>query len=351
MVWLLMLGAVLCGGLMAGSEFDQAQAARFATLALDCIHKEYPNKIAHALTSDADVKPPRELTPAFYGCYDWHSSVHGHWLLVRLIRMFPDAPFASEARRTLAQSLTPANIAQEVKYLNDTGRASFERPYGLAWLLQLAAELKESRDTQARDWSATLRPLEEAATGRISSWLAKLEHPVRSGEHSNTAFAIGLMLDYARIAGNTEFGRVLESRARAYYLKDRNCPLTYEPSGEDFLSPCLAEADVVRRILPVDEFAPWLMAFLPHVDLEPTRVADVTDGKLYHLAGLNLSRAWMLEGIATRLPAGDARRERFTALAGNLKQIGLDSIKSEHYEGGHWLGSFAVYLVSRRGLR
>src|SRR5689334_3779400 len=158
------LGTILCGGLMADSDFDQSQAARFAALALDCVHKPYPNKIAHSLNSDADVKPPRELSPAFYGCYDWHSSVHGHWLLVRLARLFPQAPFAAAARRAVAQSLTPANITQEVVYLNGTGRNTFERPYGLAWLLQLAAELKEFDDPQARSWSATLRPLEQTVT-------------------------------------------------------------------------------------------------------------------------------------------------------------------------------------------
>ena len=336
---------------MSASEFDQAQAARFARLALDCIHKEYPNKIAHSLNSDADVKPPRELTPAFYGCYDWHSSVHGHWLLVRLARLYPKAPFAPDARLAVAHSLTAANIAQEVKYLSTEGRGAFERPYGLAWLLQLAAELREWDTPEARQWSAALRPLELAVTARIVSWMPKMERPIRSGEHNNTAFAIGLMLDYARITGNTEFGKTVESRARDYYLKDRNCPLSYEPSGEDFLSPCLAEADAVRRILPRDEFAQWFTAFLPRVDLEPTRVTDVTDGKLYHLAGLNLSRAWMLEGIVSKLGANDARRAPLIALAGKLKQTGLDSIKSEHYEGGHWLGSFAVYLVSGRGLR
>ncbi len=350
MTRLLILAILLSGAPMAASDFDQAQAARFARLALDCIHKEYPNKIAHSLSSDADVKPPRELTPAFYGCYDWHSSVHGHWLLVRLARLFPEAPFASDARLALARSFTPANIAVEVKYLNAEGRTSFERPYGLAWLLQLAAELKEWDDPQARQWSATLRPLEAAVTARIASWLPKLEHPIRTGEHNNTAFGIGLMLDYARITGHAEFGKLVEARARDYYLKDRACPLAYEPSGEDFLSPCLAEADVVRRILPEDEFQRWFTAFLPSVDLEPTRVSDVTDGKLYHLAGLNLSRAWMLEGILSKLPAGDPRRAAFTELAGKLRQAGLESIRSEHYEGGHWLGSFAVYLVSGRGL-
>lgn len=347
---LFLIGMLFAGGLMADSDFDGTQAARFARLALDCVHKEYPNKIAHSLGSDADVQPPRLLTPAFYGCYDWHSSVHGHWLLVRLARLFPQAVFAPEARRAVAQSLTPSNVAQEVKYLNADGRNTFERPYGLAWLLQLAAELREWDDPQAREWSATLRPLEQAAIARISGWLPKLEHPIRTGEHNNTAFGIGLMLDYGRVAANPEFGKLLESRARDYFLKDTACPLAYEPSGEDFLSPCLAEADAMRRVLPQAEFAAWFSAFLPRVDLEPTRVADVTDGKLYHLAGLNLSRAWMLAGIVSRLPAGDARRGPLNALADRLKQAGLDSIKGEHYEGGHWLGSFAVYLVSGRGL-
>jgi hypothetical protein len=320
-------------------------------MALDCVHREYPNKIAHSLNSDADVKPPRELTPAFFGCYDWHSSVHGHWLLLRLARLFPSAPFAAEARRTVAQSLTPAKIAREVNYLTEDGRNTFERPYGLAWLLQLAAELKDWDDPEAQRWSATLQPLESAVVARITSWLPKLEHPIRTGEHNNTAFGMGLMLDYARITGNAQFAKLVEARARDYYSRDRNCPLAYEPSGEDFLSPCLAEADVMRRILSQEKFLSWFNAFLPTLDLEPTRVSDVSDGKLYHLAGLNLSRAWMLGGILSRLPAADNRRKPFADLAASLRQAGLESIKSEHYEGGHWLGSFAVYLVSGRGLR
>jgi hypothetical protein len=350
MVRLAFLGVVLSGGLVAATDFDQAQAARFARMALDCVHKEYPNKIAHSLNSDADVKPPRELTPAFYGCYDWHSSVHGHWLLVRLARLFPEAPFVADARLAVSRSLSAANIAQEIRYLSADGRNTFERPYGLAWLLQLAAELKEWDDPDARQWSAALRPLEQAVTARISSWLPKLDHPIRTGEHNNTAFGMGLMLDYARVTGNAEFGALVEARARDYYLKDRNCPLAYEPSGEDFLSPCLSEADLMRRILSREEFARWFGEFLPQVDLEVTRVTDVTDGRLYHLAGLNLSRAWMLEGILPRLPAGDARSKHLVQLAAALRQGGLESIKSEHYEGGHWLGSFAVYLVSGRGL-
>jgi hypothetical protein len=353
MRWLIILNIVLFGGLMPASEFDQALAERFSRLALNCVHREYPNKLAHQLNSDADVKPPRELTPAFYGCYDWHSSVHGHWLPVRLARLFPEAPFAADARRAPAQSLTPVKIAEEVKYLAGEGRNTFERPYGLAWLLQLIAELREWDDFGARQWSAWLRPLEQAATARIAAWLPKLDYPIRSGEHNNTAFALALMLDYARITGNAEFGRLLESRARDYYLKDRNCPLSYEPSGEDFLSPCLAEADVMRRILSPGEFVHWFSGFLQRVDLEqvkPTRVSDVSDARLYHLAGLNISRAWMLEGILSKLPVADARHKRLAELASKLRQAGLESIKSEHYEGGHWLGSFAVYLVSGRGL-
>lgn len=335
---------------MANSDFDQAQAERFARLALDCVHKEYPNKISHSLNSAADVKTPRELTPAFYGCYDWHSSVHGHWLLARLITMFPQAPFVANARKALDQSLTPANIAKEVAYQSGPSRGGFERPYGLAWLLQLAAELKESRHPDAARWYITLRPLELLAATHIATWLPKLQHPIRTGEHTNTAFSMGLMLDYAHIVPNQEFGSLVESRARDYYLKDRNCPISYEPSGEDFLSPCLAEADVMRRILPPAEFAHWLSAFLPQLHLEPTTVTDFTDGRLYHLAGLNLSRAWMLDGIISKLPAGDARRKTYAGLSSKLRKAGLESIRSEHYEGGHWLGSFAVYLVSGRGV-
>jgi hypothetical protein len=351
MIRMALTGVLFCGGLMANSGFDQAEAGRFARLALDCVHKEYPNKIAHSMSSDADLKPPRQLTPAFYGCYDWHSSVHGHWLLVRLVRLFPQAPFAAEARQALAQSFTPGNIAQEVQYLNDEGRAAFERPYGLAWLLQLAAELKEWDDPQGKQWSSTLAPLEQAVVARISAWLPKLDNPIRVGEHNNTAFGMSLMLDYARIAGNGEFGKLVKERAQHYYLKDRACPVNYEPSGEDFLSPCLAEADLMRRVLTAGQFGTWFPAFMERLNFEPTAVPDVSDPKLYHLAGLNLSRAWMIEGILSAIPAADRRRAAMTDLATRLRSAGLASINSEHYEGGHWLGTFAVYLVSGRGLK
>ncbi|MBI5083238.1 MAG: DUF2891 domain-containing protein [Acidobacteria bacterium] len=334
----------------AQPAFDQTQAERFARLALDCVHKEYPNKIAHALNSAADVLPPSTLTPAFYGCYDWHSSVHGHWLLARLVRLFPTAPFAPEAREALSRSLTPANLAAEAAYLSAPGRNTFERPYGLAWLLQLSTELRGWDDPDARRWSAALLPLEQAAVARLSAWLPKLQFPIRTGEHNNTAFSLGLILDYARAARNQPFEQLLLSRARDYYLKDRACPLHYEPSGEDFLSPCLAQADLLRRVLPRKEFGPWLSAFLPAIQLKPTVVSDVTDGKLYHLAGLNLSRAWMLDGILSALPAADLRRAGLSAQSRELRAAGLAAVTAAHYEGGHWLGSFAVYLVSNRGI-
>ena len=335
---------------MAQTRFDGPQAARFARLALECVHKEYPNKIAHAMSSDADARPPRELTPAFYGCFDWHSSVHGHWLLARTARLFPEESFAPQARAALERSLTRAHIEQEVRYLTAEGRATFERPYGLAWLLQLGAELREWDDAQAREWAATLAPLEKAVQARLRAWLPKLPHPIRTGEHNNTAFSLGLILDAARASGDGGMTQLVEGRARDYYLKDEGCPLHYEPSGEDFLSPCLAEADLMRRVLPAREFAAWFARFLPRVELQVTKVTDVTDGKLWHLAGLNLSRAWMLEGILSRLPETDTRRPSLATLAARLREAGLESIGGAHYEGGHWLGSFAVYLVSRRGI-
>jgi hypothetical protein len=351
------LVAILLAGPPAGASApDPVAAERFARLALACVHQEYPNKIAHVLDGDADVRPPRELTPAFYGCYDWHSSVHGHWLLARLARTFPSATFAPAARSALAKSLTPENIAGEVRYLEGKGRSSFERPYGLAWLLQLGAELREWGDGDARAWAAALLPLERAASARLRDWLPKLTRPIRVGEHSQTAFAFGLVLDASRAGGDRDTEALVVSRSRAFYLADRDCPLTYEPSGEDFLSPCLAEADLMRRLLPPVELATWLERFLPGLPkngradwLEPGVVTDPTDPKLAHLDGLNLSRAWMLQGIAAGLPKADHRRLALLAAAEKHARAGLERVTGEHYEGGHWLGPFAVYLTTARG--
>jgi hypothetical protein len=323
-------------------------ADRFAQLALHCVTREFPNKIAHVLDSDADVKPPRDLTPAFYGCFDWHSAVHGHWTLAKLARLFPDAPFAPEAHAAIARNVTPANIAAEVAYLTRSGRDSFERPYGLAWVLALGAELRRYDPTLAN----MLAPLENAAFRKLEAWIKKLPFPDRSGQHANTAFALGLILD----ACGSDHGQgpsplaFFEAAAR-FYSNDRNAPLTFEPSGEDFLSPCLAEADLMRRLYGPNKFGLWLTAFLPDLAmLKPAVSPDRSDGKLAHLDGLNLSRAWMLEGIASGLPDFDERRLKLSKVAALHREAGLASVTGEHYEGGHWLGTFAVYLETRAGL-
>jgi hypothetical protein len=342
--------------LPAEQTLDAAAAGRFVKLALACVHREYPNKISHVLGGDVDVRPPRELSPVFYGCFDWHSAVHGHWLLARLARLYPDAEFAAAASAALVTSITEAKVAQETAYLQGEGRTSFERPYGLAWLLQLSAELRSWPDADAQHLAVTLAPLEHEAAARIRSWLPKLRYPIRVGEHSQTAFAFGLIRDWALVAGDAAMRDLIDERSRSYYLADVSCPLDYEPSGEDFLSPCLAEADLMRRLLPPGEFATWLLRFLPRIPtdgsghwLAPGIVTDRSDPKLAHIDGLNLSRAWMLKGIASGLPAKDPRRAALLSAAAQHGEAALAAVTGEHYEGGHWLGSFAVYLQGGSG--
>jgi hypothetical protein len=357
------LAAALCSVSPAGATqpalpVDVSAATRFAELALKCVHQEFPNKIAHVLEGDADVRPPRELYPAFHGCYDWHSSVHGHWLLVRLLRQFPEAEFAPAARAALARSLTAANLAAETAYLQRAGRASFERPYGLAWLLQLAAELRSWDDAQAREWSRAMAPLEAESAARIRRWLPELHYPIRVGEHDQTAFAFGLIWDWAAVAGDADMRALLANAAQRFYETDRNCPIDYEPSGHDFLSPCLAEADFMRRVLDRAEFSRWLAQALPGIPREartrwlpPGVVTNRSDPKLAHIDGLNLSRAWMLEGIAHALGTKDRRTAALLAAATLHREAALPQVTGEHYEGGHWLGTFAVYLVTRAGIQ
>jgi len=330
---------------------------RFARMALDCIHREYPNKISHVLNSADDVGAPHELFPAFHGCYDWHSSVHGHWLLVRLLNADPDTPFRQAIIESLGRSFTPENIAGELAYFQAPDRASFERPYGTAWFLQLMTELRQADFPEAAGWISALEPLEGFIRGQTMDWLTKLVYPIRIGTHNQTAFAFGLMLDWADETGDTEFRAALAAKALAFHQDDVNCPLAYEPSGEDFLSPCLMEADLMRRVLTEQAFAEWLTAFLPQIPLDgsadwlaPGIVLDATDGKLVHLDGVNLSRAWAMEGIAAALPADDARRASLLAAAAVHKETGIAAVSDAHYSGGHWLASFATYLETKRGL-
>lgn len=344
--------------LASNTEIKPGYPQVFSRLAMDCIHKEYSNKIAHFMNSDEDLKPPRELYPVFYGCFDWHSSVHGHWLLVRLLNTHESDVDSAAIVGMLNESFSAENIAGELASYTRPGMKSFERPYGIAWLLQLTAELRQSDRADAGRWLNDLLPLEERAVSNVSEWLPKLSFPIRTGEHSQTAFAFGLMLDWANIAGNREFESLLKSRVRELYASDTNCPLAYEPSGQDFLSPCIAEADLMRRVLTQAEFSTWLSKFFPTLTgktgsdwLMPATVTDKSDGKLAHLDGLNTSRAWMLEGIMSALSMKDARRIPLEAAVGTHRKAGLDAVLGDmHYMGSHWLGSFAAYLETKRGL-
>lgn len=363
--YVLALAALLasCGPEDVGGEADRSLPVttedRFAILALDCVHREYPNKISHVMQSDDDVAKPSDLTPAFYGCFDWHSSVHGHWLLTRMLTTQEGGGlYADEIRSKLSKSFTEKNLGAELAYYTAEGRGSFERPYGIAWYLQLVAELEESEDPQLTEWREALRPLEDAIVAEVLDWLPKLAYPVRLGTHNQTAFAFGLMLDYAQTVGNQELATALADKAMMFHGLDRDCPLAYEPSGEDFLSPCLMEADLMRRVLSEADYAQWLGRFMPQIPtdgsagwLEPGVVLDASDGKLVHLDGVNLSRAWALEGIASALPQNDARIPALLAAAAVHKDTGIAAVSDEHYSGSHWLASFATYLTTKRGIQ
>jgi len=338
------------------AEVDFATAERFARLALGCIDREYPNKPEHVLDSAADAKPPKEFHPAFFGCYDWHSSVHGHWMLVRLLKTVPDLPSQKEIRTRLDAHFTPEAMATEAKYLDVKSNRSFERTYGWAWTLKLATELATWDDADGKAWRPNLEPLAKSLVTRLKDFLPKLASPIRTGVHPNTAFALAEALDYARVAGDAELEKLVEKRAREYYENDRTCPLAYEPSGEDFFSPCLEEADLMRRVMPSAEFAKWLHLFVPALSagktfpLSPAVVTDPTDPRLVHLDGLNLTRAWTLRAIARALPAADARRKSLEKAADAHANAGLARVSSGNYEGEHWLASFAVYLLTDAGV-
>jgi hypothetical protein len=329
------------------------RASLFARLALKGVQKEYPNKPGHVMGEQADVKGPRALHPAFYGCFDWHSAVHGHWMLVRLLRLYPDLPEGKQVRAILAEHLTEKNLQAEADYFKRTHSRSFERPYGWAWLLKLAQELHEWDDTDARKWAKNLQPLVDVIAARYLEYFPKQTYPIRSGVHPNTAFGLAFALDYARAAGNKGLAQLVEERARNYYAKDVDVPARWEPDGADFFSPSLMEADLMRRVLPRDEFPAWFGKFMPGAArgepvslLEPATVTDRTDPQIVHLDGLNLSRAWCMLGIASALPDDDPARKVLTESAARHAKAALDHVASGDYAGEHWLASFAVYLLS-----
>ena len=329
-------------------RLDVNQAERLVQLPLHCIDVEFPNKLNQTIDGAIDLKVPSVLHPAFYGCFDWHSAVHGHWSLVRLARKFPGLNSHEKIIAGLSRHLTKENIDAEINYFEHKYAASFERMYGWAWLLKLAEELHYWEHPQARILEQNLQPLTDLIARKAIDFLPKLQYPIRVGTHTNTAFAMTMAYDYAVAFKNEALKKILKIRAKEFFLEDKNCPLSWEPSGYDFLSPCLEEADIMRRVLPKDEFKKWLVNFLPQLQnkeffLEPGIVSDRTDGHLVQLDGLNYSRAWCLLGIAETLP----EYAHLVAIANNHINSALPNITDGNYEGGHWLASFALLALSK----
>jgi len=322
------------------------QANNLAQLPLHCIETEYPNKMGHVTASPTDQKRPTVQHPVFYGCFDWHSAVHGYWSAVTLLKNFPELEQREELLLKIHNNLTIENIAVEVAYFNTANNTSFERTYGWAWLLKLQQELDSWDSVEGKKFSEILQPLTDVIVTRYMEYLPKLNYAIRVGEHSNTAFGMAFAHDYAVHSQNSAFKNNIESRARDFYLKDTDCPISWEPSGYDFLSPCLEEVDIMRRILPETAFHEWIKEFLPGIesgtlDIEIGKVSDRTDGKLVHIDGLNLSRAWVLYGLAAQYPQYSNLKETADAHITNT----LPNLVADDYAGGHWLGSFAIYAL------
>ena len=312
--------------------------SQLAQLALAAVEREYPHKLDHVMAAPEPISP-RAVHPAFFGAFDWHSAVHGHWTLASLLAESPELPEASEIRRVLDDHLAPARIAVEAAYC--AAHPAFERPYGWAWLLELARTLRGT------PWS--VQPLADVIVSHYLAFLPRQTYPIRTGTHHNTAFGLGFALDYARASGHRELADVIESRARSYYGDDVDAPAHWEPGGDDFLSPSLVEADLMRRVLSPSRFAAWLHAFLPVLPsslAEPAVVADRDDGKLAHLDGLNLSRAWCMHRIAAALSPPDLLRDQLLASAELHARAGLSHVATGSYAGEHWLGSFALLVLN-----
>lgn len=323
------------------------QANRLALLPLHCLDTEYPNKLGQTLGSDADLKSPKTLHPAFYGCFDWHSSVHGHWSLVRLLKMFPELENAQSLEEKLLESISKENILTEITFFQGEHNKTFERTYGWAWLLKLAEELHTWDSPTARELENNLQPLTNFIIEKYIEFLPKLNYPLRVGTHPNTAFGLSFAFDYAQTVNNEVLKNAITERAKYFFLNDKDCPMSWEPSGSDFLSPCLEEAALMKRLLSTEELKSWLNTFLPELKntnykLEVGLVSDRTDGQLVHLDGVNFSRAWSLNKIAEGLP----EYHHLKNIANQHINYSLPSIVGDSYEGGHWLASFAIYALS-----
>ena len=323
------------------------QANRLLQLPIHCVNTEYPNKLNQTIGGDEDLKSPKELHPTFYGCFDWHSSVHGHWSLVSLLKKFPNLKDASKTKEILLTSISKENIEKEVAYFNKKYNKSYERTYGWAWLLKLAEELHTWNDPIAKELEQNLQPLTDLMVQKYIEFLPRLKYPIRVGEHSNTAFGLAFAWDYANTVGDKKILKIIINRAKDYFMNDKNCPISWEPSGFDFLSACLQEAAIMKRVLPKNEFKNWLSEFLPKLKdkdfkLVVGEVSDRTDGKLVHLDGVNFSRAWCLNKIANDLPEYNHLKN----VANKHINYSLPNVVGDNYEGGHWLGSFAIYALN-----
>lgn len=328
-------------------QLKLSEANKLIQLPLNCIQTEYPNKLNQVIGGAEDLRSPKDLHPAFYGCFDWHSAVHGHWSLVSLLKQFPDLENKNVVLQMLSQNMSIENIETEVLYFNGKHNGSYERTYGWAWLLKLAEELHTWDDPKARELEQNLQPLTDLIVNKYLDFLPKLKYPIRVGEHTNTAFGLSFAYDYAKNVGHSELKSLIESTAVSFYSNDQDCPITWEPSGFDFLSPCLEEAALMKRVLTNSEFKLWIDTFLPELrskdfHIAPGEVSDRTDGKLVHLDGVNFSRAWCLNTIAN----GQPELDHLNNLANLHINYSLPNLIGDSYEGGHWLGSFAIYALN-----
>lgn len=325
-------------------------AEKLAKLPLDCIQMEYPNKLDHVISSEADLDNPKKLHPAFYGCFDWHSSVHSHWSLIRLLKEYPELSQADEIKEKLLENISAANIEKEVSYFTSSANKASERTYGWAWLLKLAEEIHTWDAEEARVLEKNLQPLTDLMVKNFNDFLPKLTKPIRVGEHQNTAFALVFVYDYAEATDNKDLMNLVKFWAKSYYLHDEKCPITYEPGGFDFLSPCLEEIHIMEKVLDQNEFKSWLKDFMPQIfntdfELKVGQVSDREDGKLVHLDGVNFSRAWVFYDLANRYPElNHLRKLGDRHLSYSFNNI----LEGDSYMGSHWLGSFALYALDKK---
>ncbi|SMP67343.1 Protein of unknown function [Neorhodopirellula lusitana] len=343
--------------LLSHDSLDDLTANDWARLVLKGVGTEFPNKLSLVYSSEDQIKTPREHFPAFFGSFDWHSSVHGHWVLVRLLKEYPSIESAQQIRDVLDRHLSAENLRREADFFSQDEQKSFERMYGWAWFLRLTMELDNWQDADATRWRENLRPLEDVLVSRTEAYLPLLTYPIRIGQHTDTSFALGQILDYARAKKQVKLERLVVERSRAFYGSDTDYPVHYEPSGHDFFSSCWNEADLMRRVLPADQFEDWLSSFVPHAaaqltdgTIAPVDVSDVSDPKIVHLAGLNLSRAWCLQSVASALREDHPLRQPLIAAAKLHLNAGMKYINSGHYEGDHWLATFGLYAIERIGI-